>query len=191
MKGAMVSTTSQNFFRPVASGSCRAIASNGRAHQGVLRGIAVLTSQSQSDLGGVAAAHIETLSSLAPRASPISSGHAVFDRTNFSRATGGATPLRPYHVQQWVDSYADFKCTTKRNYVRSVKRCSTWAMKQGYTDSDPLVHLDVPGSDRKELVLTDEQYQVLLENCTTESFRDLLVVTRESCGRKIGSASSI
>ncbi|QDV43957.1 site-specific tyrosine recombinase XerC [Stieleria neptunia] len=88
--------------------------------------------------------------------------------------------LRPYHVQQWVDSYPDFKCTTQRNYVRSIKRCTKWAMKQGYTDSDPLVHLDVPGSDRKELVLTDEQYQMLLDNCTTESFRDLLVVTRET-----------
>ena len=30
--------------------------------------------------------------------------------------------LRPYHVQQWVDSYRDHTPTTTRNYMRCLKR---------------------------------------------------------------------
>jgi integrase len=88
--------------------------------------------------------------------------------------------LRPFHVQEWVDSYPNFKSTTQRNYFRSIKRCTKWALKQGYIDSDPLVHLDVPGSDRKEQIVTDEQYQMLLKHCVSDSLRDLIVVTRET-----------
>lgn len=51
-------------------------------------------------------------------------------------------------------------------------------------------HLDVPVSDRKTLRLTDKQYQRPLDNCATESFRDLLIVTRETGGRSAGIATA-
>ncbi len=37
-----------------------------------------------------------------------------------------ANEIRPYHVQQWVDSYEELSKTSRRNYVRSVKRCVKW-----------------------------------------------------------------
>jgi hypothetical protein len=52
--------------------------------------------------------------------------------------------LRPFHVQQWVDSYSISR-TTKRNYVRSVKRCVKWAVQQGYIDANPIHHLKCRG----------------------------------------------
>ena len=41
--------------------------------------------------------------------------------------------LRPFHVQDWADSY-DFSQTSRRNYMRSIKTCLRWCRKQGYLD---------------------------------------------------------
>ena len=61
-----------------------------------------------------------------------------------------ASDLRPFHVQQWVDSYAHLSRTSKRNYVRSLKRCCHWATQQGYLTVTPLRHLETPSGERKE-----------------------------------------
>ena len=57
--------------------------------------------------------------------------------------------LRPFHVQQWVDERKGLKQTTKRNYLRTVKRCLSWAKQQGYIDVNPVEHLEVPGAERR------------------------------------------
>ena len=49
--------------------------------------------------------------------------------------------LRLYHIQDWADSY-EFSKTSRRNYLRAVKRALTWATKQGYIDRSPLEHLE-------------------------------------------------
>ena len=50
--------------------------------------------------------------------------------------------LRPYHVQEWVDSFPDHSPTTTRNYMRSVKRCIKWGQTLGYIDTNPIQHID-------------------------------------------------
>ena len=57
--------------------------------------------------------------------------------------------IRPYHVETWADSYA-LSVTSRRNYLRSVKRCLKWATKMGYIDSNPIAHLEVPSAECKE-----------------------------------------
>lgn len=57
--------------------------------------------------------------------------------------------IRPFHVQTWVDSYPELKQTSRRNYVRSVKRCMKWARRQGYVDSDPIADMEVPGAEAR------------------------------------------
>ena len=36
--------------------------------------------------------------------------------------------IRPFHVQRWVDSYSHLSKTSRRNHMRSVKRCIKWAV---------------------------------------------------------------
>jgi integrase len=91
-----------------------------------------------------------------------------------------AADIRPYHVQQWVDSYEDLTRTSKRNYVRTVKRCSRWAVQQGYLNTDPVQLMEVPGTDRRETVISPEAYQELLSLIRDEAFRDLVVTTWET-----------
>lgn len=88
--------------------------------------------------------------------------------------------LRPFHVQEWVDSYPGLSKTSRRNYFRSVKRCMKWAMQQGYISENPVAYLEVPGGDRKEVIVTTEEYARILEHCKDVTFRDLVVVTWET-----------
>ncbi|MEI6539410.1 MAG: site-specific integrase, partial [Planctomycetota bacterium] len=56
--------------------------------------------------------------------------------------------LKPFHVQKWVDTYPDLSRTSRRNYLRSVKRCVSWACKQGYLENDPIHQMEVPSAER-------------------------------------------
>ena len=87
--------------------------------------------------------------------------------------------LRPFHVQQWVDSY-ELSQTSRRNYLRSVKRCVAWAVTQGYADKSPIQHLEVPTGEAKEVLITLDEYQQLLSFIPDGPFRDLVVVTWET-----------
>lgn len=88
--------------------------------------------------------------------------------------------LKPFHVQEWVDSYPNLSRTSRRNYIRAVKRCCRWAVQQGYLTTNPIEHMEVPGADRRETLISIEDYQQLLALIRDDSFRDLIVVTWET-----------
>lgn len=90
-----------------------------------------------------------------------------------------ASELRPFHVQRWVDSY-ELSTTSRRNYLRTVKRCMKWATDQGYIDKNPIVSLEVPAADRKEVVITPSEYRQLLDLIRNDAFRDLIITTWET-----------
>jgi len=87
--------------------------------------------------------------------------------------------LRPFHVEQWVDEY-DIARTTRRNYFRSIKRCLSWARRQGRIDHDPLEALDLPGSDRREIYIPPEDFEGLLQFVPDSRLRELLVTTYDT-----------
>ena len=88
--------------------------------------------------------------------------------------------LRPYHVQEWVDSFPDHSPTTTRNYMRSVKRCIKWGQTLGYIDTNPIQHISIPASTPKDVYLTPEEFARLLSETRDANFRDLLEVTYET-----------
>lgn len=92
-----------------------------------------------------------------------------------------ASEIRPYHVQQWVDSYSDLAQTTRRNYIRTVKRCMKWASQQGYVESDPIAAMEVPGAEAREVCITAEEFETLCTFIRDESLLQLARVTFE-CG---------
>ena len=88
--------------------------------------------------------------------------------------------LKPFHVQKWIDGYPDLSSGSKRNYCRSIVRCMNWAEEQGYVQRSPLAHFRKPPGGNKELVVTPEQYQALLDRTDDQEFKDLLTVTWET-----------
>jgi integrase len=91
-----------------------------------------------------------------------------------------AGDLRPYHVETWADAY-DQSVTSRRNYLRSVKRCMKWAKKQGYTESNPIADLEVPAAEAKEVCVSPEEFTALLGWVKSGPLADLIEVTYE-CG---------
>lgn len=87
--------------------------------------------------------------------------------------------LKPHHVQTWVDSY-EFSKTSCRNYLRSVKRCLSWAKSQGYITTNPIEHMEVPSADHKEVVVSYEEFDWLLSQFKDREFQDLLITTWET-----------
>ena len=89
------------------------------------------------------------------------------------------TDLRPHHVEKWADSYVLAR-TTRRNYLRAVKRCMKWAKKQGYIDENPIEHLEVPSAENREVVIRPTEFDHLLTYVRDESFEDLLITAWET-----------
>lgn len=88
--------------------------------------------------------------------------------------------LRPYHVQEWVDSIEGIANGTRRNHIRAVKRAMKWAEEQGYIDRSPIAHMKKPAGGRREVVISDAEYRAILEVTRDELFRNLLTVSWET-----------
>jgi len=69
--------------------------------------------------------------------------------------------LRPYHVDQWLISKPTFKsASTRHGAMRSVQRAMNWAVKQGYIAQSPVAGMEKPTPNRREVVVSEAQYQV-------------------------------
>ncbi len=88
--------------------------------------------------------------------------------------------VRPYHCQQWVDAYPKLAQTTRRIYLKAIRRLVNWAMQQGYISTDPLRGLQMPASARREVCVTKDEFEQMLKLIESEWFRRLCVVAFET-----------
>ena len=91
-----------------------------------------------------------------------------------------ATELKPHHVEKWASNPAH-SATTRRNQMRAVKRCLKWAVAQGYLESNPLEHMEVPAAESRDQYVSPSEFEKLLNYVVDQDFADLLIVTYE-CG---------
>jgi hypothetical protein len=88
--------------------------------------------------------------------------------------------LRPYHVQKWLDSMNGLSSGSKRNSCRAIKRTMKWAAQQGYIDQSPIAHLEQPKTGKREIVVSQQEFDRILDLAENPHLRDLLVTTWES-----------
>ena len=87
--------------------------------------------------------------------------------------------LKPFHVEEWVDGY-DIAQTTRRNYFRSIKRCLSWATRQGRIEKNPIEALDIPGAERRDVYVPLDEFETMLTFVPCPRFRDLLIATYQT-----------
>jgi integrase len=87
--------------------------------------------------------------------------------------------LRPYHAEHWANSYP-LSTTSRRNYLRSIKRCLKWAKRQGYIDENPITDLELPRAENREIAITPAEFARLLEFVRNDDLRELVTVTWET-----------
>ena len=91
--------------------------------------------------------------------------------------------LKPFHIQEWVDSQTGWGNTTKRNAIAAMKRAFNWADKQGRISVNPIRHAEKPTPDKREDFITTADHDKVLANVRDQAFRDLLVLAWETGAR--------
>lgn len=88
--------------------------------------------------------------------------------------------LRPYHLQQWVDSHPTWNPGMKRGRMQAVQRALNWAVKQGRIDKSPVAYVEKPPPGKRENVIAYAVYQRMRDLTATQAFRDLIDVCWET-----------
>ncbi len=74
-----------------------------------------------------------------------------------------AAALKPYHVQEWVDSHDNWGCNHQRGAIIAVQRVYSWAIEQGYLETNPIQKMKKPGAKRREDYIKAEDYPLILK----------------------------
>jgi hypothetical protein len=101
---------------------------------------------------------------------------------NYIPKTLRASELRNFHVQRWIDSYPQLSSGSKRNMARSIQRAMRWAVKIGHIGASPIAEFVKPKAGKREQVVSQTEFDRLLEFTKDEQLRDLLTVTWEARG---------
>jgi integrase len=93
--------------------------------------------------------------------------------------------LKPLHVTQWLDnSFADLSPSSRNCAVRAVKSAFNWAVDEEYLDRSPIRGVKRPPAGRREMVFTAEEFRkLILDRCSDQLERDLLVFLWETGAR--------
>lgn len=91
--------------------------------------------------------------------------------------------IRPFHVQQFLDSKTRWSSGSKRGAVIAIKRAFNWAEKLGHIDRNPLRQLERPEAGRREQIVTLAEHKMILELARDDAFRELLVAAWETGAR--------
>ena len=93
-----------------------------------------------------------------------------------------ATDLKPFHVQEWIDSK---NCSGghKRGCITAIKRAMNWAYKIGHIESNPIAMLERPEGGRREFVISRTLYEDIRKRATDQHFHDLVTLAWETGAR--------
>lgn len=84
--------------------------------------------------------------------------------------------LKPFHIQEWVDSQSGWGNTTKRSAIVAIQRAFNWAEKQGRISINPIRHAEKPTADKREAFITHAEHERILKLIKLQEFRDLVVL---------------
>jgi len=86
-----------------------------------------------------------------------------------------ALDLKPYHVQEWIDSQTTWGSTHKRGGMVALQRVYNWSDEMGYVEGSPIKKLKKPSGERRESYMKPEDFDALLDHLPPgDPFRDLL-----------------
>lgn len=88
--------------------------------------------------------------------------------------------LKPFHVQDWVDSHPRWAPGQKRGCMTAVQRVFNWAVLQGRIAVSPLRGLEKPQGGRRKIILTQDEFDKLLVLVRAPEVKDLFIVAWET-----------
>jgi len=90
--------------------------------------------------------------------------------------------LKPFHITRVMDAKG-WNANTKNDFASAVQRAFNWAVKQGLIDRNPVVHVEKPAREIRELAITPAEYAEVMGVITEANFRTLLELAWETGAR--------
>ena len=81
--------------------------------------------------------------------------------------------LKPYHVTRWI-AKSGWGQSTQYSAISSVKRAISWAVGEGYIETDPLKSVKKPACKRREVLLSPEDRARIVAGVKDRSFQRYL-----------------
>lgn len=86
-----------------------------------------------------------------------------------------ANLMKPFHLEEWVDSHTTWSNNYKRGAVVAINRVYNWAVKSGYIDNNPIKTAHKPSAERRKIYMKPEDYIEILSHINVaDPFRDLV-----------------
>lgn len=82
--------------------------------------------------------------------------------------------LRPHHVEKVLTEHPSWKPSTAYGLCRAVQRVMNWAVKQGHIDRSPILALEKPAPESRDVVIRPAEFAAMLGEFEDQEFRDLL-----------------
>jgi integrase len=101
----------------------------------------------------------------------------------FLKVDRSALRLKPVDVLRWVAKHPQWSLAYQRDCIRSIQRPFRWAHRVGLIDRNPIQFIDKPPAQRREQIVTVEEYPNVLANIRSARFKDLVTAAWETGAR--------
>ncbi len=100
---------------------------------------------------------------------------------SFCDAYGGLTALdlKPFHVTQWLERH-DWSSTSQNQAITCIKRALNWAVGEGLIANNPLQKVRKPRAQRRERILTANEWEIIFAAVKDDAFAYFLQALRET-----------
>jgi len=89
--------------------------------------------------------------------------------------------LKPKHVTEWIDKvHQDSSDSTQHGAIRAVQRAFNWAVREGHLSHNPIANAEKPTPTKREVIISEEQFEQMLRMTTDRAETDLLVAMWET-----------
>jgi integrase len=91
--------------------------------------------------------------------------------------------LKPFHVTQAMADFPHWSNNTKHDFIGALKRSLNWVADEELIERNPLARMKKPAREAREIAVTPEEYDRVIETVEEPCFRDLIEMAWETGGR--------
>lgn len=109
--------------------------------------------------------------------------HLIDDLKSNGEALLTVGEFRPHHISRVMTAHSGWAANTKADFVAACCRAMNWALKQGIIERNPVVGVERPSREARNLVVSPKDFEVILEGILEPTLRDLAELAWESGAR--------
>jgi integrase len=109
--------------------------------------------------------------------------HLVDDLKRNDEALLPISGFRPLHVSRVMTAHPEWAANTKADFAGACNRAMNWALKQGILERNPVVGVEKPGREARDLVVSPKDFELILSGILEPTLRDLVELAWETGAR--------